>query len=74
MTLYSLDPAQVGPGALGFLVVAGIGFALFLLIKSMNKQISKIEVPREADLAREEKEKAAKQGVAGGRDKPGEKE
>ena len=53
MTLYSLDPAQVGPGALGFLVVAGIGFALFLLIKSMNKQISKIEVPHEADIARE---------------------
>jgi hypothetical protein len=53
VTLYGLDPNQVGPGALGFLVVAGIGFALYLLIKSMNKQISKIQVPREADIARE---------------------
>jgi large-conductance mechanosensitive channel len=68
------DSSLVTPGLLGFLIVAALGFALYLLIKSMNKQISKIEVPREADLAREEKEKAAKQGVAGGRDKPGEKE
>jgi hypothetical protein len=43
---------DVGPGLLGFLVVAGIGFALFFLIKSMNKQISKIEVPHERDVNR----------------------
>ncbi|MBB5134074.1 hypothetical protein HNP84_003800 [Thermocatellispora tengchongensis] len=41
---------DVSPGLLGFVVVAALGFALFLLIKSMNKQISKIEVPHEADL------------------------
>jgi hypothetical protein len=41
---------NVGPGLLGFLVVAAIGFALFFLIKSMNKQISKIEVPHEKDV------------------------
>jgi hypothetical protein len=38
-----------GPGLLGFLVVAAIGGALFFLIKSMNRQISKIEVPSEDD-------------------------
>lgn|GEM_PF-1524294 len=58
----SFDTTQVSPGLLGFLVVAAIGFALYLLIKSMNKQISKIQVPHEADLEREEK--AAKQGAA----------
>jgi hypothetical protein len=58
----TFDPTQVSPGLLGFLVVAAIGFALYLLIRSMNKQISKIEVPREADLEREEK--AAKQAAA----------
>lgn len=40
----------MSPGLLGFAVVALIGFALFLLVKSMNKQISKIEVPHEADF------------------------
>ncbi|MFC4534315.1 hypothetical protein [Sphaerisporangium dianthi] len=40
----------VGPGLIGFLVVAAIGVALYFLVKSMNKQMSKIEVPYEADL------------------------
>ncbi|MDH2428815.1 hypothetical protein [Sphaerisporangium sp. TRM90804] len=39
----------VGPGILGFLVVAAIGVALYFLVKSMNKQISKIEVPYEGE-------------------------
>ncbi|GLW97626.1 hypothetical protein [Microtetraspora sp. NBRC 16547] len=38
-----------GPGLLGFIVVAAIGFALFFLIKSMNKQMTKIEVPHERE-------------------------
>jgi hypothetical protein len=33
---------NVGPGALGFLVVAGIGVALVFLLRSMNKQFRKI--------------------------------
>ncbi|HEV2452567.1 MAG TPA: hypothetical protein VGS62_11655 [Streptosporangiaceae bacterium] len=33
---------QVEPGVLGFLVVAGIGVALFFLLRSMNKQLRKI--------------------------------
>lgn len=50
MTAIAAAGYNVGPGLLGFLVVAAIGFALFFLIKSMNKQISKIEVPHEKDL------------------------
>jgi hypothetical protein len=34
--------SQVEPGVLGFLVVAGIGVALFFLLRSMNKQLRKI--------------------------------
>lgn len=45
-----LAAGDVSPGLLGFTVVALIGFALFFLIKSMNRQIAKIEVPHEADL------------------------
>lgn len=50
MTGIAAAASNVSPGLLGFLVVAALGLALYLLIKSMNKQISKIEVPREADL------------------------
>ncbi|WP_248961637.1 hypothetical protein [Sphaerisporangium perillae] len=50
-TLGAAAPATpVGPGLLGFLVVAAIGVALYFLVKSMNRQMSKIEVPHEADL------------------------
>lgn len=40
----------MSPGVLGFVVVALIGFALYFLIKSMNKQMTKIQVPRESEL------------------------
>ncbi|MFC4008269.1 hypothetical protein ACFOY2_13640 [Nonomuraea purpurea] len=40
-----LAAGDVSPGVLGFIVVALLGVALYLLIKSMNKQISKIQVP-----------------------------
>jgi hypothetical protein len=34
--------SQIAPGALGFLVVAGMGLALFFLFRSLNKQLHKI--------------------------------
>jgi hypothetical protein len=34
--------SQIEPGALGFLVVAGMGLALFFLFRSLNKQLHKI--------------------------------
>jgi len=34
--------SQVTPGLLGFLVVAGLGLAVFFLFRSMNKQLKKI--------------------------------
>jgi hypothetical protein len=42
---------DVEPGALGFLVVAGIGIALVFLLRSMNKQFRKIGPPPEDDVA-----------------------
>ncbi|SDG88685.1 hypothetical protein SAMN05421505_10915 [Sinosporangium album] len=48
--------AAVTPGVLGFLVIAAIAFALFLLIKSMNRHIARIEVPSEADFKKKRKE------------------
>ncbi|MGJ6961089.1 hypothetical protein ACSDR0_04205 [Streptosporangium sp. G11] len=46
----TVTKGDVSPGLLGFLVVAGLGLALYLLVKSMRKQISRIEVPSEAEL------------------------
>ncbi|MFI6500489.1 hypothetical protein [Nonomuraea typhae] len=50
-----LAAGEVSPGLLGFLVVAAIGAALFFLIKSMNKQMGKISIPRDGDVPHEKK-------------------
>jgi hypothetical protein len=42
MVLASPAASQVVPGILGFLVVAGMGLALFFLLRSMNKQLNKV--------------------------------
>jgi hypothetical protein len=42
MTLAVPAASQVVPGILGFLVVAGMGLALFFLLRSMNKQLRKV--------------------------------
>jgi hypothetical protein len=43
--------SQVEPGALGFLVVAGMGLMLFFLLRSMNKQFKKIgPKPEEVEI------------------------
>lgn len=39
----------VTPGVLGFVVVASLGLATFLLIKSMNRRIRRIDVPPAED-------------------------
>ena len=36
---------DVSPGVLGFLVVALLGGATYLLIRSMNRQIKRIDLP-----------------------------
>jgi hypothetical protein len=44
VTLVAATPAAdtVVTGVLGFLVVAGMGLALFFLLRSMNKQLRKV--------------------------------
>ncbi|MBO0820717.1 MAG: phage holin family protein [Nocardiopsaceae bacterium] len=39
--------SNVEPGALGFLIVAGIGLVLVFLLKNMNKQFRKLGPPPE---------------------------
>jgi hypothetical protein len=43
----SVTNNEVTPGVLGFLVVAGMGVALYFLLKSLSKQLRKIPPPPE---------------------------
>ena len=44
-TLRAVEESNVNPGLLGFVVVALLGVATWLLIRSMNRQIKKIDLP-----------------------------
>lgn len=44
-----LDENKVTPGVLGFIVFAVIGVALWLLMKSMNKQFTKVSFEHEPE-------------------------
>jgi hypothetical protein len=54
--LLALDKNNVNPGALGFVVVALLGVATWLLIRSMQKQLGKIDFEERADAAEVEPE------------------
>jgi hypothetical protein len=50
MMFLAVNEDQVTPGVTAFLIVAALGVTLFFLIRSMNKQIRRIEAPSEDDL------------------------
>jgi len=66
----ALGEEQIGPGTLGFIIVALLGLALFFLVRSMNRQIRKINIPDEAreaqDPASERDADTEGDGVRGG--------
>jgi len=41
----SVEADKVAPGTVGFLIVAALGFATWMLMRSMNRQIKKIDFP-----------------------------
>ncbi|MBO2446920.1 hypothetical protein J4573_07445 [Actinomadura barringtoniae] len=61
-----LNNDTVSPGFLGFGVFIALLIALVFLVRSMNKQIRKIQAPKEADLKQQEWEaaQAAKEAKA----------
>lgn len=50
MIFLAVNEDQVTPGVTAFLIVAALGVTLYLLIRSMNKRIGRIDAPREEDL------------------------
>ncbi|SEG45831.1 hypothetical protein SAMN04489712_105326 [Thermomonospora echinospora] len=63
---FPLNDDTVSPGLLGFAVFAALCVAVFLLIRSMNRQMRKIQAPRQADLDQEawERNRAAEPAKA----------
>lgn len=47
MLVLAVEESKVTPGVLGFLVVALLGVATYLLIRSMNRQIGRIDLPED---------------------------
>lgn len=45
----AINDTKVSPGVLGFVVVALLGLATYLLIRSMNRQIKRIDLPTDDD-------------------------
>jgi hypothetical protein len=44
----AIQDQKVSPGVIGFLVVASLGVATWLLIRSMNRQLHKIDFAEDA--------------------------
>ncbi len=59
MTVLAASSNDVAPGTLGFLVVAGMGLALFFLFRSMSKHLRKVSDAAREEEAREEQEEAS---------------
>jgi hypothetical protein len=58
--------SSAAPGAVGFLVVAGLGLAVFFLFRSMTKHLRKVNLAAENEAA-----PPAKAGPPAGPDEPG---
>ena len=58
--------SSAAPGAVGFLVVAGLGLAVFFLFRSMTKHLRKVNLAAENEAA-----PPAKAGPPAGPDGPG---
>ena len=41
----AVEADKVAPGTVGFIIVALLGFATWMLMRSMNRQIKKIDFP-----------------------------
>jgi hypothetical protein len=49
MALGAVADSKVNPGALGFIVVALLGVATWLLIRSMTKHLKRVDFPEAKD-------------------------
>jgi hypothetical protein len=50
----NLDPNQVSPGLLGFIIVCILGVAVWLLCRNMGKHLTKLDAGYQAEQAEQE--------------------
>ena len=55
----NLDPNQVSPGLLGFIIVCILGVAVWLLCRNMGKHLTKLDASYQAEQAEQETADAA---------------
>ncbi|MFB4310748.1 hypothetical protein [Actinomadura sp. GTD37] len=67
-----LNDTTVSPGLLGFAVFVALAVATVFLIRSMGKQMKKIQAPSEQDLKQREWERAQEARGAAAAAKPAE--
>jgi hypothetical protein len=65
-----IDPARVTPGVLGFLAILFLAVSVFLLWRSMNKQIRKIEFEGSVPVDPEPEAQSGTDGAADPVDPP----
>jgi hypothetical protein len=61
----SLDPNQVSPGLLGFLIVCVLGVGVWLLCRNMGKHLTRLDAEYKAELAAAEEQQDAAEASAG---------
>ena len=50
----NLDPNQVSPGLLGFIIVCILGVAVWLLCRNMGKHLTKLDADYQAEQSAQE--------------------
>ena len=56
--LQTVDPADVTAGGIGFVVIASLAVGTAILLRSMNKQLKKVDFEEEPEVARPETDRA----------------
>jgi hypothetical protein len=59
----SLDPNQVSPGLLGFIIVCILGVAVWLLCRNMGKHLNKLDAEYQAGQTEQDPDNGQPAGV-----------
>ena len=64
--LQTVDPADVTAGGIGFVVIASLAVGTAILLRSMNKQLKKVDFEEEPETDRPETDRAEDKPLGNG--------
>ena len=64
--LQTVDPADVTAGGIGFVVIASLAVGTAILLRSMNKQLKKVDFEEEPETTRPETDRAEDKPLGNG--------